>query len=171
MINKIIWPWLACFLSLSCMEVLHTIQIVHKCISIIRLCWISFAADINDSQSHRFPISTFYLEDGGGGMWGEGAFPLTLLAMHSNYLIPCSHHSLEALHYKGYLMWSVCVCKANWSEPECWWECWKGREPSREMGVITQFSGKGAVERWLFGLVRPPISIHACWNVCNLAPV
>ena len=45
----------------------------------------------------------------------------------------------------------------------------EGREPSWKMGSITQLSGKGTVECFLFGLVGPT-HFYASENVCNLAP-
>ena len=51
---------------------------------------------------------------------------------------------------------AICVCKACLSGLGCLWVWWKGREPSWKTGIITQLSGKGTVESWLFGLVGPP---------------
>ena len=52
---------------------------------------------------------------------------------------------------------------------KCLWVYWKGREPSWKTGIITQLSGKGTVESWLFRLVGPA-RFYASGNVCNLAP-
>ena len=77
-------------------------------------------------------------------------------------------------HWKDFVarwMWwlAICVCKARLSGLECLWVNWKGREPSWKTGVITQLSGKGTVESWLFGL-EGSARFNASGSVCNLAP-
>ena len=118
-------------------------------------------------------VATGINKGGGGSLWC-GLPPFVVVWWHfhvAGWTFEEILQHLKTLKRFCSLLWwlALCVYNACLSGLECLWMYWKGKEASWKKNIITQLSGKGTVESWLFGLVGPA-QFGASGRVCNLVP-